>query len=165
MRYEYSLQITKMQSKINVWALDWQNLDEYSWGLLSTQAETLVLGLQGAATLTSTLVNPWSRISKDFVSATATKILGAGCAFKLYSLCRRYCHWLIKVLARWPRLTAVPHGDGCDVTASARTRKCVFASVRRGKNNIFSPVISNPHGFLISRGFPLVQQHVVKQSL
>lgn len=92
MRYEYSLQITKMQSKINVWALDWQNLDEYSWGLLSTQAETLVQGLQGAATLTSTQVNPWSLISKDFVSATATKLPGAGCAFKLYSLCRRYCH-------------------------------------------------------------------------
>lgn len=35
---EYSLQITKMQSKISVWALDWHNLDEYSWGLLSRNA-------------------------------------------------------------------------------------------------------------------------------
>lgn len=36
---------------------------------------------------------------------------------------------------------------------------CLFVE---GKNNVFSPAIGNPHGFLIIKGFPLVQQHVVR---
>lgn len=150
MRYEYPWKITKMQSKIGVWALEWQNLGECSWGLLST--EIVVLGLQGAAAppahrpahghwFPRILWQPQLPNSSLLTYQT------------LSLLQRRHHHWLIKILAHctaprqwlWQWLLQLP------------TKKCVFISV--------SPVTSNPHGFLIIRGFSLVQQHVVKQSL
>lgn len=106
-RHKYSLQIAKMQSKMSVWALDWQNLDECSWGLLSTHA-----GTRGLHTHQHTGHGHW--FPRTLCQPQVPKLLGADWAFKLYSFCRKHCHWLIKILVPWPRLTAVPHGSGCD---------------------------------------------------
>lgn len=149
MRYEYSLQITKMQSEISVCTgRIWMSVPGVCW----------------APTSPSTQVNPWSLLSKDFVSATFTKLPGAHCAFKHHSSCWRYWHWLIRVLAHQPRLSALPHGSGWGNDCSSCPQEMCICSLW-GENNIFAPVVSNLHGFLIIRGFSLVQQHVVKQSL
>lgn len=87
--------------------LDWQDLDEYSWGLLSTQ------------------VNPWSLLSKFLCQPHLPNSLVLTVS-KRHSSCWRDWHWLIQVLARQSRLSALPHGSGWGMTAPAAHRKWVF---------------------------------------